>query len=273
MQNLENQTIEIDLLLESIWRKYGYDFRQYARASVERRVLQRLERSGLSSILEMAHKVLEDRSFFETLLGDLSINVTEMFRYPPFYRTFRARVIPYLRTHPFLRIWVPGCSTGEEVYSIAIILKEAGLLERSQIYATDFNETIIEKAKEGIYSMELIKQYTTNYLHAGGTQDFSNYYTARYDSAILDSSLKSNIIFSAHNLSTDSVFNEMQLVSCRNVLIYFDKKLKARVFRLFRDSLCHSGLLCLGSKENLRSSDIYNEFNVFARDEKIYQKK
>jgi chemotaxis protein methyltransferase CheR len=273
MIDTENRTIEIDLLLEALWRKYGYDFRNYARASIERRVSHRIALSGFGSILELTHKLLENRSFFEMFLEDLSINVTEMFRDPFFYRTFREKLVPYLKTHPFLRIWVPGCATGEEVYSIAIILKEEGLYERSQIYATDFNETVLQKAREGIYPLDLIKKYTSNYQEAGGSTSFSTYYTARYNSVILDSSLKSNIVFAAHNLATDEVFNEMQLISCRNVLIYFNKKLKNRVHRLFYDSLCHSGILCLGTKESITFSEYTEKYEDFAKHEKIYRKK
>lgn len=271
--NTENRTIEIDLLLEALWRKYGYDFRDYSRASIERRVMHRLSLSEYGNILELTHNLIEDRSAFETFLEDLSINVTEMFRDPFFYRTFRQKLIPYLKTHPFLRIWVPGCATGEEVYSIAIILKEEGLYDRSQIYATDFNEAVLQKAKEGIYSLDHIKKYTSNYQEAGGVTSFSDYYTARYNSVIFNSSLKSNIVFAAHNLAADKVFNEMQLISCRNVLIYFNKDLKNRVFELFYDSLCHSGILCLGTKESLRFSGHEDRYEEFAKDEKMYRKK
>lgn len=273
MADIENQTIEIDLLLEALWKKYGYDFRNYARASVERRVLHRLVSSKMSNVLEMTHRLLEDRTFFEILLDDLSINVTEMFRDPLFYYTLRMKVIPFLKTYPYLRVWVPGCSTGEEAYSIAIVLKEEGLHERVQIYATDFNETALQKAKEGIYPLDSIKKYTSNYQQAGGKTSFSSYYTARYNSAILDSSLKSNIVFAAHNLATDEVFNELQLISCRNVLIYFDKKLKERAFRLFHESLCHNGILCLGTKESIQFSGHKGDFEEFAKDGRIYQKK
>ncbi|MCP4752314.1 MAG: protein-glutamate O-methyltransferase CheR [Proteobacteria bacterium] len=273
MRDEQNKTIEIDLLLEAMWRKYGYDFRNYSRASIERRVFHRLSLSKLDNVLELTHRLLEDRSLFEMFLEDLSIHVTEMFRDPGFFLAFRNTVVPYLKTHPHLRIWVPGCATGEEVYSIAIILKEEGLYQRSQIYATDINETVLQKAKEGIYSLDLVKKYTSNYQKAGGTDSFSTYYTAHYDSVVLDSSLKSNIVFAAHNLATDGVFNEMQLISCRNVLIYFNKELKNRVFRLFFDSLCHSGILCLGTKESLRFSENYDDFEDYVKDEKIHRKK
>jgi len=271
--NTENRSIEIDLLLEALWRKYGYDFRDYSRASIERRVLNRLGLSEYSNILELTHHLLEERSAFEMFLEDLSINVTEMFRDPYFYRTFRKKLVPYLKTHPFLRIWVPGCATGEEVYSIAIILKEEGVYDRSQIYATDFNETALQKAREGIYSLDLVKKYTSNYQEAGGVTSFSTYYTAGYNSVIFDSSLKSNVVFAAHNLAADKVFNEMQLISCRNVLIYFNENLKNRVHKLFYDSLCHSGILCLGTKESLRFSGHKDGYEEFAKHEKMYRKK
>ena len=220
----------------------------------------------------MTNRIIEDRTFFESFLEDLSINVTEMFRDPNFYLAFREKVIPFLNTHPFIRIWVPGCATGEEVYSIAILLKEADIYERCQIYATDFNESVLQKAKEGIYSLDLIKKYTANYQKAGGKASFSDYYTARYQSAIINKALKKNIVFAAHNLATDEVFNEMQLISCRNVMIYFAKNLKDRVFNLFYDSLCHSGILCLGSKESLRFANNYQHYKHFVKDEKIYLK-
>ncbi|MGK5093646.1 protein-glutamate O-methyltransferase CheR [Deltaproteobacteria bacterium TL4] len=269
----ENEEIELDLLLEAIFRKYGYDFRNYARSTIKRRVLHRLAVSGMQYISEMTQRVLYDRKFYYTLFQDLSINVTEMFRDPSFFSDFRKDVIPYLRTYPFIRIWIPGCATGEEVYSLSIILQEEGLSERSQLYATDFNDTVVQKAKAGIYATELIKKYTANYQKAGGAMSFSDYYTAYYDSAIMDQSLRRNIVFATHNLVTDEIFNEMHVISCRNVMIYFDHELQKRVISLFHHSLCRDGFLCLGSRENLKLAPFKGAFHCFSSKTKIYQKK
>ncbi|MCP4695055.1 MAG: protein-glutamate O-methyltransferase CheR, partial [Desulfobacterales bacterium] len=245
MSNLENQKIEIDLLLRAIYLKYGYDFRSYARASVRRRILHRLALSGFDSISHMLHEVLRDKAVFETLLMDLSINVTEMFRDPSFYKAFRRRVIPLLKDRSYIKIWHAGCSSGQEVYSMAILLKEEGLYENARIYATDFNEEVLLKAKEAIYPIDRLKDYTRNYKAAGGLESFADYYTARYDYVIMDRSLKKNILFSDHNLVTDGVFGEMDVIVCRNVLIYFNRELQNRVLTLFLDSLGERGFLCL----------------------------
>ncbi|MFH2130544.1 MAG: protein-glutamate O-methyltransferase CheR [bacterium] len=269
---MNSEDLEIRLLLEAIYLKYGYDFRRYAKASLKRRVLHRLVTSGLTDVSAMQHRILTDRTFFETLLLDLSINVTEMFRDPSFYKIFRSQVIPVLKTYPFLRIWVAGCATGEEVYSIAIILKEEGFGNRFQIYATDFNEIVLKKARDGIYPIAKMQEYTGNYQKAGGQHAFSDYYTARYDSAIMKQDLKEQVVFSAHNLATDTVFNEMQLISCRNVMIYFEKELQNHVYQLFRESLCQGGFLCLGKKETLQFSQVEADFGEFVRPEIIYRK-
>ncbi len=273
MPNVENENIEIKLLLEAIYLKYGYDFRDYAKTSIKRRILHRLSLSNLKTISDMQHGLLNDKEFFETLLQDLSINVTEMFRDPIFYRAIRKKIIPVIKDRPFVKIWHAGCASGEEVYSMAILLKEEGMYEKVRIYATDFNEEIINKAKKGIYPIDRVKEYTFNYQKAGGTASFADYYTARYDFAVMDSSLKKNIVFSDHNLVTDSVFGEMDVIVCRNVLIYFSRELQNRVFRLFRDSLFPVGFLCLGSKESVRLSECSDEFEDFVKKEKIYMKK
>jgi len=265
--------IELKVFLEAIFLKYGYDFRNYATASIKRRIRQRMNLTGLSHLAEMQHKVLYDRNFFHTLLLDLSVNVTEMFRDPSFYQALRKTVIPILKTYPFVKIWHAGCSTGEEVYSMAVLLKEEGLLNKSLIYATDFNDVVLMKAREGIYPNERIKDYTFNYQKAGGKRPFSDYYTSKYDAAIMDKSLKKNIVFSNHNLATDSVFGEMHLVMCRNVLIYFDRELQDRAIGLFNESLVRSGILCLGSKESIRFSEHADLFKEISAQEKIYQKK
>lgn len=273
MNKTEVEEIEIDLLLEALFRRYGYDFRHYAKASITRRIRHLLEKSGRSRISEMIPELLYDKSFFEKIVYDFSITVTEMFRDPGFYRAIREKVIPYLKTYPFIKIWHAGCATGEEVYSIAIVLKEEGLYDRATIFATDFNNAALAKGKEGIYSLENIKQYTLNYQDAGGTSSFSEYYHAQYDSVIMDQSLKKNITFANHNLVTDNTFSEMHLILCRNVLIYFNKTLQDRVLRLFHDSLIHGGFLCLGTKESRRFSDVTGDYKRIDNKQKIYQKK
>ncbi|HIJ57591.1 MAG TPA: protein-glutamate O-methyltransferase CheR [Deltaproteobacteria bacterium] len=271
--NLENEKIEIDLLIQAIFRKYGYDFRNYAKASLSRRVQQRLSRSNLKTISEMQHKLLYDQSFFETLLLDLTINVTEMFRDPYFFKAIRTSVIPELKRQPFIKVWHAGCSSGEEVYSMAILLKEEGVAQTARIYATDTNEAVLQEAEKGIVSIGKMQQYSRNYMDAGGMSSFSDYYTARYESALLNKTLRKNVVFSCHNLVTDGVFGEMDLIICRNVLIYFNDELQNHVFGLFRDSLCPGGFLCLGSKESLMFTQCSDDFEIVAEREKIYRKK
>jgi len=268
--NKENEKIEMDLLLEAIYQKYHYDFKDYSRAHLKRRLMYRMKTANLENFSQMQHKILYERSFFEKILLDLSINVTEMFRDPPFYLAIRQKAIPVLKKLPFIKIWHAGCSTGEEVYSMAILLKEEGLYEKSQIYATDFNTLVLKKAKDAIYPIDSIKEYTVNYQKAGGHNSFAEYYSARYDSVILDPSLKERIVFADHNLVTDGVFGEMNMILCRNVLIYFTKKLQSRVIKLFIDSLAPSGFLCLGSKETLKYSEYFPYFNALIEKEKIY---
>lgn len=272
-EKVESEDIEISLLLEGIYLKYGYDFRSYSSAHMKRRILRRMCISGLGSISDMQYKVLYDKEFFKLILSDFSINVTEMFRDPNFYKAFRENVIPILKTYPFIRIWHAGCSTGEEVYSMAILLKEEGLYERVQIYATDFNTTVLEKAKDGIYAIHNIKEYTYNYQQAGGKASFADYYTAKYDSVMIDTSLKKKITFAEHNLVTDGVFGEMHVIICRNVLIYFNRDLQNNVINLFYDSLSSGCFLCLGTKESISFSNNRNNFETFCEDEKIYRKK
>lgn len=271
----KNQTInlEIDLILQAIFHKYGYDFRNYSKAHVKRRLLNRISTSNLESISELQHKVLHDTEYFEILLRDLSINVTEMFRDPGFYLAMRKEVLPILKTYPFFKVWHAGCSTGEEVYSFAVLLKEEGIYDRAQIYATDFNRDVLEIAKKGIYPIDRIKEFTANYQAAGGKQSFSDYYMANYNSVIYDQSLKKNLVFAEHNLVTDSVFAEANLIICRNVLIYFNKELQNRVVTLFNDSLVNGGFLGLGSKETLQFTNQAKNFDIINSDEKIYKKK
>ncbi len=269
----ENENIEIRLLLEAVFLKYGYDFRSYSFSSLKRRITNRFRESGLSTISEMQHMILNDQRFFETVLNDLSINVTEMFRDPVFFKSLRTQVIPQLKGREFLKVWHSGCASGEEVYSTVILFKEEGLYDRSRFYATDFNEKKIAEAKKGIYPLSSMKGYTANYQHAGGTSSFGEYYTARYDFAIMDGSLKTNILFSDHNLATDGSFGEMDMILCRNVLIYFSKILQDHVLELFKECLTPGGFLCLGSKESLRFSSVSDAFEDFASDQKIYRKK
>jgi chemotaxis protein methyltransferase CheR len=268
----DNESIEIDLLIEAIYKKYGYDFRNYSKASLKRRIMHKFSQSGMDNLSAMQHRLLYDKSFFESLLLDLTINVTEMFRDPSFYCVVREKVIPVLKTYPFIKIWHAGCSTGEEVYSMAILLKEENLLENVMIYATDIDDRVLRIAREGIYPLDRIKEYTRNYQKACGEQSFSDYYTAKYEATIMDSSLKKNIVFSQHNLVTDGIFGEMNLIICRNVLIYFDKELQNRVLQLFHDSLIRRGILCLGSKESINFSKLKNAFQDYDGKEKIYKK-
>ncbi|MDD5758245.1 MAG: protein-glutamate O-methyltransferase CheR [Desulfobulbaceae bacterium] len=272
MEAQEIVAIEMDLLLEAIFRRYGYDFRHYARASMERRILQGMHKLDCQNISELTRRVLYEPAFFQELINNFSITVTEMFRDPETYAYLRKQVVPYLATYPFIKIWHAGCATGEEAYSLAIILAEEGLLERSTIYATDFNETALMTAREGIYPLAQLKAYSENYQKGGGHETLANYYHARYDSVIMAKSLKKNITFARHNLASDQVFGEMHLVLCRNVLIYFDKTLQEKVLGLFDDSLINNGFLCLGNKESLRFFSRATNYTELAPHMKVYQK-
>jgi chemotaxis protein methyltransferase CheR len=269
----EIEKIEIDLFLDAIYRRYGYDFTHYAKASVRRRVRNFLQKTGCTRVSEMIPELLYNESFFANLVFDFSVTVTEMFRDPEFFLSVRDVIFPYLRTYPFIKIWHAGCATGEEVYSVAILLTEAGLYDRSTIFATDFNDPALKKAKEGIYPIKNVKNFTASYQKAGGNSSFAKYYHAEYDSVMMDKSLKQRITFANHNLATDSVFGEMHLILCRNVLIYFDRELQNRVLSLFRDSLIHKGFLCLGTKESLQFSDVCDDFKLIDAKNKVYQKK
>lgn len=260
-------------LLESLYQIYGYDFRQYSEAHIKRRIRNRMTLSGIQDISEMQSKVLNDEVFVSKLLHDLSITVTEMFRDPGFYRSLRENVIPILKTYPFIKIWHAGCSTGQEAYSMSILLQEEGLYERTTIYATDFNQQVVNQAKEGIFSNILIKEYTSNYQLSGGKASFSDYYTSDDNNAIMNQSLKKNIVWANHNLVTDSVFAEVNMILCRNVLIYFDKNLQNKVHQLFYSSLINGGILCLGSKESLRFTDLNDKYVEADRKNRIYKKK
>jgi chemotaxis protein methyltransferase CheR len=263
---------EFKEFLESIRFVYGYDFTNYAEASVKRRVLQFMQNNHLESLDKLGKMLLRDEQFFEGFIQELSVTVTEMFRDPFFFKCLRTKVLKRLATYPFIRIWAAGCATGEEVYSMAIMLKEEKLLDRSIIYATDINQKSLETARQGIYSISNMKAYTSNYIKAGGTNSFSEYYQAKYGSVLLDKSLRQNIVFSPHNLTTDNSFNEFQLITCRNVLIYFNQQLQDHVINLFYESLCPFGFLGLGNKESLLFSTRKNSFEEIDRKEKIYMK-
>jgi len=266
------ERLEIELLLEGIYRHYGFDFRDYAFASIRRRIWRRIQAEGLASVSALQARVLHEPSLMEQLLLDLSINVTAMFRDPAFYRAFREQVVPQLRTWPFIRVWHAGCSTGEEVYSMAILLEEEGLYERTRMYATDINEVVLARARGGIFPLERMQEYTENYLQAGGRRAFSEYYTARYEGALFSPSLLRNVVFAQHNLVTDRSFAECTVVLCRNVLIYFDKDLQERVHGLFYESLARFGILALGAKESLKFSKYEDCYEPISPKEKIYRK-
>jgi chemotaxis protein methyltransferase CheR len=264
--------IELKLLMEAIFLKYSYDFRNYTGASQKRRVRYALEQLRLPNVSALQERVLHDPTVFAQLLQYLTIPVSEMFRDPSYFLTLRQQVVPVLQTYPSVKVWVAGCSTGEEAWSLAIMLREEGLLERTQIYATDINPISLDKARQGIFPMEAVRGYTANYQRAGGRQAFSDYYTAAYDAARFDPSLCANAVFADHSLATDSVFAETQLVSCRNVLIYFNRALQDRALGLFHESLCHRGFLGLGAKESIDFSSFSTRFDTLARAERIYRK-
>jgi chemotaxis protein methyltransferase CheR len=266
------ERLEIELLLEAIFRHYGFDFRTYAYASLRRRVWKRIEAEGLATVSALQDRVLHDPTALERLLDDLSVNVTAMFRDPVFFRAFREQVVPLLRTYPFFRIWHAGCSTGEEVYSMAILLEEEGLYDRARLYATDMNERVLRRARAGIFPLERMQEYTENYVRAGGRRAFSEYYVTGYDGALFDRALLRNVVFAQHNLVTDRSFSEFHAILCRNVLIYFDRTLQTHAHRLFYDSLAMFGVLALGSKETLRFSPYDACFEPLAAPEKIYRK-
>jgi chemotaxis protein methyltransferase CheR len=266
------EEIELGLLLEGVYRRYGFDFRAYAPASLRRRVWRRAHAEGVGTLSGLQELLLHDPACMERLLLDLSINVTAMFRDPSFYVAFRAKVMPQLRTYPFARIWVAGCSTGEEVYSLAILLQEEGLYERARIYATDINESVLERARAGVFPLAKMREYTQNYIRAGGQRAFSEYYVAAYDDAQFDRSLVENVVFAQHNLVSDRSFNEFNVIVCRNVMIYFDRSLQNHVHGLFYESLAHLGVLALGQKESIRFSPTEQSFEELDGVEKLYRK-
>ena len=266
------EQIEIQLLLEGIFRHYGYDFRGYAPGSLKRRLWHRAIGEKVESISALQEKVLHDPDVMERLLLDLSINVTSMFRDPTFYLAFRTKVVPLMRTYPFVRIWNVGCSTGEETYSLAILLKEEELYEKTRIYATDINDSVVERARQGAFPLEKMRDYTENYIRAGGTEEFSSYYTAAGEVARFDPALGDHVVFAQHNLVTDAAFNVFNVIVCRNVMIYFGKALQDRVHELFHDSLETFGILALGHKESIRFSRYEDGYEAIDAGEKLYRK-
>ena len=268
---MENENIE--RLLDAIYNKYKYDFRYYSKDSINRKINLVLNKLGCKTILELQNKILCEPTSFSILLEFLSVHISEMFRDPSYFLYIRENIIPILKTYSSLKIWIAGCSTGEEVYSMAILLKEEEVLDRSIIYATDNNTKVLKKAETGIFRLEDIQKFTINYQKAGGKHEFSDYYTAAYDHAIFDKTLKKNIIFTDHCLSTDSVFSEIQFISCRNVLIYFEQKLQDRAFQLFYDSLCPSGILGIGPVETVNFSKYNEVFVPLSSADRIYSKR
>ncbi|MFW2851351.1 CheR family methyltransferase [Sphingomonas sp. TX0543] len=269
----EIEDIEIELLLDALFRRYHYDFRNYARASVKRRLRQAREQLGFRNFSAMQEALLHEPAMLTTLLGYLTVQVSEMFRDPLYFRALREKVVPHLRTYPSLRIWIAGCSSGEELYSFVILFREEGLEERTLFYATDINPEALKIASSGIYSLDRIKAFTENHQKSGGKTSLSDYYSTAYGAAAFDKTLRDRVVFSDHSLVTDAVFAEMHLISCRNVLIYFDRPLQNRAIGLFRESLARNGFLGLGAKESLRFSEHAGSFTDFVRDEKIYQRR
>ena len=264
--------LELRLFIEAIYLKYAYDFRDYAVASLKRRITAAMTRFGVSTLTQLQDRVIHDPRAFPALLDFLTVQVSEMFRDPAYFLALRRQVVPFLRTYPSLKIWVAGCSTGEEAYSLAILLREEGLLERTLIYATDINEAALSKAEAGVYDVQRLSGFTENHRASGGKTSLSEYYTAAYDRALFDPSLRNRIVFSDHSLATDAVFAEVQLVSCRNVLIYFNRGLQDRALGLFHEALCHKGFLGLGAKESVRFSSHSKLFDDFVGADRIYRK-
>lgn len=267
------ERLEMELLVEAIYRHYGYDFREYAPSSLRRRLKKRMEAEGLTTFSALQDRVLHEPTAMAGLLRDMSVNVTGMFRDPTFFRALREQVVPMLRTYPFVRIWHAGCASGEEVYAMAILLEEEGLYDRARLYATDMNSEALDRARMGIFPLSRMREYTTNYQQGGGTRSFSEYYTASYGAALFHARLRENILFAQHNLATDTSFSEFNVILCRNVLIYFDRNLKERTLRLFGDSLSPLGFLALGRRESLRFTKVEGEFDEIDAKERIYRRR
>jgi chemotaxis protein methyltransferase CheR len=267
------EDIEIRLLLEALYSAYHYDFRNYAMASLKRRLRQACEQLGFDTLSALQESLLHDPATLPRLLGYLTVQVSELFRDPSYFRAIREEMMPHLRTYPSLKVWVAGCGGGEEVYSLAILFREEGLEQRTLFYATDINDEALAQAEAGIFALDRIQLFTENHRKSGGKSSLSDYYSAAYGRASFDKSLRQRVVFSDHSLVTDAVFGEMHLISCRNVLIYFDRKLQDRALGLFKDSLTRKGFLGLGAKETLRFSDHAEAFTDFVHEEKIYQRR
>ncbi|WP_159981954.1 MULTISPECIES: protein-glutamate O-methyltransferase CheR [unclassified Novosphingobium] len=273
MEDEKIEDIEIRLLLEALYRRYHYDFRNYAQASIKRRLRQARERQGVATYSALQDKLLHDPAAAARVLRFLTVQVSDFFRDPSYFKAIREKVVPHLKTYPSLKVWIAGCSAGEELHSLAILFREEGLEERTLFYATDINQDALEAASRGIYPLDRMKAFTENYRLSGGRASLSDYYSTGYGGAVFDKSLRERVLFSDHSLVTDAVFSEMQLISCRNVMIYFDRQLQDRAVGLFRDSLGRGGFLGLGSKETLRFSEHVDAFSEFVREEKIYQRR
>ncbi len=269
---IDAEEVEIEMLLHGIRTRYGYDFAHYSRASLRRRLARALAQTRLAHFSELLDRLFHDEQCFDEFLKIMSISVTEMFRDPDFYRAIRTQVVPLLKTYPFIKIWHAGCATGEEVYSMAVLLHEEGFLDRARIYATDFNKHSLNTAADGVYSVRQMAAYACNYRLAGGKGHFPDYYSDGYELAKFKDFLKERITFSYHNLVTDGVFGEMNIICCRNVLIYFDKTLQDQVLRKFSESLRHGGFLCLGNRESLNFTSIKSSFAAVDKLQRIYQK-
>jgi len=266
------EDIEIQLLLEALYQRFHYDFRNYAQASIKRRLKQAREQMGFASFSALQESLLHDPAMLPRLLGYLTVQVSELFRDPSYFRAVREKIVPHLRTYPSLKVWIAGCSSGEELYSFVILFREEGLEERTLFYATDINQDALAKAEAGIYDLSRIQLFTENHRKSGGKSSLSDYYSAAYGSAVFDKSLRKQVVFSDHSLVTDAVFAEMHMVSCRNVLIYFDRGLQDKALGLFKESLARKGFLGLGAKETMRFSKYSQSFTDCVREEKIYQR-
>ena len=272
MDQADVEQLETTLFLEALYQRHGYDFRNYAQASIHRRVRRLMDKAGAASVSGMIPLLLHDAGFLPLVVETLSVNVSEMFRDPAFFTLLRTEVIPYLKTFPFIKVWHAGCASGEEVYSLAMVFREEGFYDRTTIFATDVNPMVVEQAKAGVYSLDAVKSYAANYQQSGGKAAFSDYYLALHGWAIMDASLRENVTFAPHNLATDGVFGEMHLILCRNVLIYFDRSLQNRVLRLFDESLVHGGIMALGSKESLNGSEVAGNYQPVNAKWRIHKK-
>ena len=273
MNEQELFDLELKVLVEAIYQRYHYDFRNYAVSSLRRRMHQAMQRYDCARLSDLQHRLLHEPELFTQAMQFFTVQVSEMFRDPEYFRQMREQVVPVLRTYPSVKLWVAGCSTGEEVYSLAILLHEEGLLERSMIYATDINPHALRAAESGVFDVSRVAAFTENHARSGARCSLSDYYAAGYGRVVFDKGLREHMVFSDHSLATDSVFAEVHLVSCRNVLIYFERDLQDRALGLFRESLCHRGFLGLGSKESLRFSAHTDAFEDFVKEDRIYRKK